>query len=95
MTEDEMVGWDHRLNQYESESTPGVGDGQGGRARCGMESQSQTRLSDCTEPSGCHVRVADSTELLVKLVSAGGPETDGKGGACEAEYGWISMSLLG
>ena len=57
--------------------------------------KSQTRLSDCTEPSGCHVRVADSTELLVKLVSAGGPETDGKGGACEAEYGWISMSLLG
>ena len=30
MTEDEMVGWHHRLDRYESEQTPGVGDGQGG-----------------------------------------------------------------
>ena len=29
MTEDEMVGWHHRLNGYQFESTPGVGDGQG------------------------------------------------------------------
>ena len=30
MTEDEMVGWHHRLNGHEFEQTPGVGDGQGG-----------------------------------------------------------------
>ena len=34
MTEDEMVGWHHRLNGHESEQTPGVGDGQGGLACC-------------------------------------------------------------
>ena len=34
MTEDEMVGWHHQLNEYESESTPGVGDEQGGLACC-------------------------------------------------------------
>ena len=34
MTEDEMVGWYHRLNGHESEWTPGVGDGQGGLACC-------------------------------------------------------------
>ena len=34
MTEDEMVGWQHRLNGHESEQTPGVGDGQGGLACC-------------------------------------------------------------
>ena len=34
MTEDEMVGWHHRLNEYEFEWTPGVGDGQGGLAFC-------------------------------------------------------------
>ena len=34
MTEDEMVGWHHRLNGHEFESTPGVGDGQGGLACC-------------------------------------------------------------
>ena len=32
MTEDEMVGWHHRLNGDESEQTPGVDDGQGGLA---------------------------------------------------------------
>ena len=34
MTEDEMAGWHHQLNGHESESTPGVGDGQGGLACC-------------------------------------------------------------
>ena len=34
MTEDEMVGWHHRLNGHESGWTPGVGDGQGGLAYC-------------------------------------------------------------
>ena len=34
MTEDEIVGWHHRLNGHESEYTLGVGDGQGGLACC-------------------------------------------------------------
>ena len=34
MTEDEMAGWHHWLDGRESEWTPGVGDGQGGLARC-------------------------------------------------------------
>ena len=29
MTEDEMVGWHHRLNEYEFEQTLGDGEGQG------------------------------------------------------------------
>ena len=33
-TEDETLGWHHRLNGHESEWTPGVGDGQGGLASC-------------------------------------------------------------
>ena len=33
-TEDDVVGCHHRLNGHEFESTPGVGDGQGGLARC-------------------------------------------------------------
>ena len=35
MTEDEMVGWHHRLNGDEFEETLGVGDEQGGLACCG------------------------------------------------------------
>ena len=34
MTEDEMVGWHHRLNGHESEHASGVGDGQGGLECC-------------------------------------------------------------
>ena len=35
MTEDEMVGWHHRLDGHGFRWTPGVGDGQGGLACCG------------------------------------------------------------
>ena len=34
MTEDEMVGWHHRLNGPEFGKTLGVGDGQGGLVCC-------------------------------------------------------------
>ena len=34
MTEDEMVGWPHRLSAHEFELTPGGSDGQGGLACC-------------------------------------------------------------
>ena len=33
-TEDEMVGWHHRLNGHEFEHAPGVGDGQGRLVCC-------------------------------------------------------------
>ena len=29
MTEDEMVGWHHQLNEHKSEQTPGDSEGQG------------------------------------------------------------------
>ena len=35
MTEDEMVGWHHRLHRHELEQASGVGDGQGSLACCG------------------------------------------------------------
>ena len=34
MPEDEMVGWHHRLDGYESEQAMGVGDGQGNLVCC-------------------------------------------------------------
>ena len=34
MTEDEMVGWHHRLNGHEFEQAPGDGEGQGSLACC-------------------------------------------------------------
>ena len=34
MTEDEMVGWHHRLNGHELEQAPGAGGGQGSLVCC-------------------------------------------------------------
>ena len=52
MIEDEMVGWHHWLDGHEFESTPGVGDGQGGLVCCSpWVTKSRTRLSDWTEVS--------------------------------------------
>ena len=48
MTEDELVGWHHRLNGHEFWYTLGVGNGQGGLACCG--------------PWGC--KESDTTEQL-------------------------------
>ena len=46
MTEDEMVGWYHRLNGHAFGWTPGVGDGQGVLAFCGSWGHKE---SDMTE----------------------------------------------
>ena len=46
MTEDEMVGWHHRLNGHGFGWTPGVGDGQGHLACCSSWSHKE---SDTTE----------------------------------------------
>ena len=45
-TEDEMVGWHHRLNEHEFDWTPGVGDGHGGLGCCGSWGRKE---SDMTE----------------------------------------------
>ena len=45
-TEDETVGWHHRLDGHEFEWTPGVGDGQGGLACCDSWGRKE---SDTTE----------------------------------------------
>ena len=45
-TEDEMVGWHHRLDGRGFEWTPGVGDGQGGLVCCSSWGRKE---SDVTE----------------------------------------------
>ena len=50
MTEDEMVGWHHRLNGLEFEQTLGDGEAQGSLACCSpwghKESDTTERLND-------------------------------------------------
>ena len=45
-TEDETAGWHHQLDGHEFESTPEVGDGQGGLVCCDSWSRKE---SDMTE----------------------------------------------
>ena len=46
MTEDEMVGWHHRLNGREFEQAPGAGDRQGNLVCCSPWGRKE---SDMTE----------------------------------------------
>ena len=53
MTEDEMVGWYHRLDGHEFEQAPGGGEGEGSLAGCRAwghkESDVAERLNDNNE----------------------------------------------
>ena len=54
MTEDEMVGWHHRIDGHGFGWTPGVGDGQGGLACCspwGHKDSDMTEWPNWTELS--------------------------------------------
>ena len=68
-TEDEMVGWHHRLNGHEFESTPGVGDGQGGLACCmhSLGLQSRTWLSSWTALNWTELKVISGQSCHVYL----------------------------
>ena len=46
MTEDEMVGWHHRLDGHEFEQAPGVGDGQGSLACCSPWDRKELDMSE-------------------------------------------------
>ena len=46
MTEDETVGWHHRLNGHEFEQTPGDGEGKGSLVCCTPQGHKE---SDWTE----------------------------------------------
>ena len=46
MTEDEMVGWHHRLNGHEFEQTPGDSEGQGSLACCSSRGRKGLDMSE-------------------------------------------------
>ena len=46
MTEEEMVGWHHRLNGRGFGQIPGVGDGQGGLACCGSWGRKELDMTE-------------------------------------------------
>ena len=57
MTEDEMVGWHHRLNGHEFEQALGVGDGKGSLVCCSPWGHKE---SDTTELNNLEVGLCSS-----------------------------------
>ena len=62
MTEDEMVGCDHRLDGHEFEQAPGIGDGRGSLVYCSpwghKESDTTERLNTTTKSTNDKKRVS-------------------------------------
>ena len=54
MTEDEMVGWYHRLNGHEFEETPGDGDGQGSLECCSPWGHKELDMTERPNDKTCH-----------------------------------------
>ena len=68
-TEDEMVGWHHRLNEHGFGWTPGVGDGQGGLGCCGswdLKESDMTERLNWTEYTYC---ICFYIVSLIKIVA--------------------------
>ena len=80
MTEDEMVGWHHRLDGHEFEQAPGAGDGQGSLACCGpwghKESDTTEGLNWCCLPN-CFTWVSKLSFLSLQF------------------YFWLCVVLMG
>ena len=72
-TEDEMVGWHHRLNGHGFGWTPGVGDGQGGLPCCdsqGRKESDTTERLNWTEPNHLHsTTITSSTSTGSSLIT--------------------------
>ena len=73
MTEDEMVGWHHRLNGHESEQTLGDSEGQGSLACCSpwgrKESDMTQRRKNSKTKVGQHAKTHEKGARLGFLLS--------------------------
>ena len=65
MTEDEMLGWHHRLDGHEFDQALGVGDGQGSLAFCspwGHKELDTTEQLNSTDGSRCYAKQITHTD---------------------------------
>ena len=51
MTEDDVVGWHHRLDGHEFQETPGDGEGQGSLACCSPWGHKESDMTE--QQQGC------------------------------------------
>ena len=67
MTEDEIVGWDHRLNRHEFEKAPGDGKGQGGVACCSPWGRKELDMTEQLNTPNCYSKQSIALLLLFIL----------------------------
>ena len=78
MTEDEMVGWHHRLNGHQSEQTPEYSEGQGSLACCRprgykeLDTTDQLNNNSSKAAQYCYVR-AEFTECCFTGINSFNP----------------------
>ena len=64
VTENEMVGWRHRLNGHEFEQALGVGDGQGSLACCSPWGRKGSGHDLATEQQHTLTKIFSQTQFL-------------------------------
>ena len=67
MTEDEMVGWHHRLNGHEFKQALGVGDGQGGLVCCSPWGQKRQELANEEQQQIMLIVSSSFWKLILKI----------------------------
>ena len=79
MTEDEMVGWHHRLYGHEFEQAPRAGDGQGSLVCCSpwgcKKSDTTATELNCTEGKHTDSEQIKTQNQASKFISGGGSRT--------------------
>ena len=76
-TEDEIVGWHHRLNGHEFEQAPGDSEGQGGLVCCsprGCKELDMTERCNLTNKEFSHYKISSAILLFLAHTSPGSSE---------------------
>ena len=60
MTEDEMVGWHHRLDGHEFEQASRHGERQGSLACCSLWGRKESDMTECLNNNNNHSEKAES-----------------------------------
>ena len=69
MTEDEMVGWRHRLNGHEFEQAPGDGEGQGSLECCSPWGYKELDMTEQLNNNNVHQSIFTESLLGVRQCS--------------------------
>ena len=82
MTEDEMVGWHHRLNGHEFEQAPGDGEGQGSLACCSPWGRKESDTTEWLKNGRASAVLTSQDATCCCPAREASPEAEGTGHHC-------------